>query len=308
MGGAIFRRPPADGAATYPVCHLATFPLPADRGDFGHGAVDSMGTNDAFLTLFEYGPESVGTPPFASEGLPTRLSAAEFDPAGVARTVEGLTGVQRFFRHGGRAFCLYVVLGSHARRAVLVPIVNSVLATVQSAGRRHGVERSMERAGGRGGGPPDRRGVAKFLRPHGLPIPPALVRGGAIVEGAVGAAALLVGGSAAHLAVAASYLAFAGFVVWARTRRVPLRSCGCLGETDTPPTSLHVAINLALAATALGAGIAGVSGWPTADLRPVEWLPAALLVGIGTWAGALALRWLPARSVLKVPAHRTETP
>ena len=38
---------------------------------------------------------------------------------------------QRFFTQGGRAFCLYVVLGSWVQRGSLVPLANSFLSTVQ---------------------------------------------------------------------------------------------------------------------------------------------------------------------------------
>ena len=43
----------------------------------------------------------------------------------------GQSGRQIFFNANGRAFCLYVVLGSHRQRNVLVPLVNEVLATLE---------------------------------------------------------------------------------------------------------------------------------------------------------------------------------
>jgi hypothetical protein len=39
----------------------------------------------------------------------------------------GQSGLQQFFTHRGRAFCLYVVLGSHIDRAEVLPRVNAVL-------------------------------------------------------------------------------------------------------------------------------------------------------------------------------------
>ena len=44
------------------------------------------------------------------------------------RTIVGMSGAQSFFTEGGRAFCAYVVLGSHRARAALVPEVNRLLA------------------------------------------------------------------------------------------------------------------------------------------------------------------------------------
>ena len=49
------------------------------------------------------------------------------------RAIAGQAGVQYFFNEGGRAFCLYAVIGSYAQRAALVPKVNAVLATVKIA-------------------------------------------------------------------------------------------------------------------------------------------------------------------------------
>jgi len=60
--------------------------------------------------------------------------------------------------------------------------------------------------------------------------------------------------------VAASYLAFAGFVLYARAKGGVLATCGCFGSPDTPPTVLHAVIDLGLCAGAVGIAIAGVSG------------------------------------------------
>ena len=48
----------------------------------------------------------------------------------VQRPLPGQSGAQYFFTEADRAFCLYVVLGSHARRRQLVPEVNLVLSTL----------------------------------------------------------------------------------------------------------------------------------------------------------------------------------
>jgi hypothetical protein len=114
-----------------PVVHLANFALPEERADFGTGAVELMGDQDVLVVLFEYEPESVGQPMFAGRGMPRRLAASDFDPSMLRRGIAGQTGYQRFFQESGRAFCLYVVLGSAARRSRLVRLVNTVLADVR---------------------------------------------------------------------------------------------------------------------------------------------------------------------------------
>ncbi len=109
--GRIFIRPAIGREVPYPVANFATFALPADVGDFGSGAVNLMGTSDIFATLFEYGPESLGTPLFARQGMPRSLSADDFRPYVLRRGLSGQSGSQWFFTEAGRPFTLYVVLG-----------------------------------------------------------------------------------------------------------------------------------------------------------------------------------------------------
>jgi hypothetical protein len=110
------------GARAFPVTHLATFALPADRGDFGSGAVDAMRPDDDFVALLEYGEEEAHSPLFSPQGLPRRLDPRRFSARSLQRGLPGQAGWQLFFTTGGRAFCLYVVLGDrddahrHCRR------------------------------------------------------------------------------------------------------------------------------------------------------------------------------------------------
>jgi hypothetical protein len=123
----ISRRPPTEPEErTHSVTHLANFPLPARRGDFGSGAVERMGRDDVLVVLVEFGPESASTPLFARHGLP-KPRTVDFDPRKLQRTLPGQSGGQWFFNTGHRAFSLYVVLGSHDRRARLLPKVHAIL-------------------------------------------------------------------------------------------------------------------------------------------------------------------------------------
>lgn len=127
--GRIFVRPAAVGVS-YPVGQFATFPIPDDIGDFGSGAVSLMGPDDVFATLFEYGPESLGTALFSTQGLPSALSPGDFSPMRLRRGIPGQSGTQRFFTEAGRPFSLYAVLGSHVRRNVLVSSVNELISSL----------------------------------------------------------------------------------------------------------------------------------------------------------------------------------
>lgn len=115
---------------TYAVVHVANWPLPAERGDFGGGAVELMERSDVMIVLFEYSPENLGTALFARVGTPWPLVADEFDPHQMQRPLPGQSGLQQFFTVADRPFCLYVVLGSHLDRRALVAEVNDVLAGV----------------------------------------------------------------------------------------------------------------------------------------------------------------------------------
>ncbi|MGH8913488.1 MAG: hypothetical protein ACRDZM_03130 [Acidimicrobiia bacterium] len=121
----------ADGAVQPTVMHLGSFPLPVERGSFGSGAVELMSSRDVFMALFEYGPDSVGTALFAAEGIPRSLQARQFDRNALQRALPGQSGLQQFFTYRGRAFCLYVVLGSHLDRGELLVQVNAILDTLE---------------------------------------------------------------------------------------------------------------------------------------------------------------------------------
>lgn len=122
---------PQSGVTT-PVLHLANFPLPDNRGDYGSGAVGLMRSTNVFLALVEFGSESLGTPLFAAAGLP-RLRATELSETIMQRPIPGMGGAQRFFTVAGRPFCSYAVVGSLVRRSSSVALLNGALARIDVA-------------------------------------------------------------------------------------------------------------------------------------------------------------------------------
>ena len=128
----IYRRGDApEDATTHAVLHAANFALPEDRGDYGSNAVERMGSEHVLVALLEFHPDAGATALFANDGFPRRLTPEMFAPGQLQRTLAGQAGTQVFFREGGRAFCLYVVLGAFRNRARLVPRVNDVLSTLE---------------------------------------------------------------------------------------------------------------------------------------------------------------------------------
>jgi hypothetical protein len=113
-----------------PVLHVASFPLPTVRGDYGGGAVERMGPQDVFIALVEFDPEAGATPLFSNVGIRLPLRPSDFDRVTMHRPLLGASGHQQFFHVHGRAFALYVALGAHRLRAVSAQRADRVLATL----------------------------------------------------------------------------------------------------------------------------------------------------------------------------------
>lgn len=133
--------PQAD--VTRAVLHACTRPMPADRGDFGSNVVDLLGPDDVFVALVDYGAEVADQGLFENQGLP-RLAPSQFGPNRLQRPLPGLSASQHFFSSGGRAFCLFTVVGSHARRMASVPRAAALVATIRITDRA-----TLTRQGGR---------------------------------------------------------------------------------------------------------------------------------------------------------------
>ena len=137
--------------------------------------------------------------------------------------------------------------------------------------------------------------TARALRQAGIPATPLVVRAGSAVEVAVGVAALATGSRISAALLAASYAAFAVFVGQALVRNLPLATCGCLGEPDTPPTAVHVVLDAALALAALAAVVRPVHGLGHELAgHPAQTVVLAGLVALAVHLVVTALSALPA--------------
>lgn len=140
----------------------------------------------------------------------------------------------------------------------------------------------------------DSKPTSGALRAAGLPSSRLSVVGLGSVEVGVGSMALLVSGPASAWAVAAVYAGFAGFVALALGRRLPIASCGCFGKADTPPTWIHLAINLAAVGGAiLFATTEGPSLPSVLAEQPLAGIAYVGLLGIGVYCLYLLLSELP---------------
>lgn len=146
-------------------------------------------------------------------------------------------------------------------------------------------------------------GAAKALQPvdtanalaaAGMSVHRTLVRVGGLLEAAIGLGALATGSRSLAVLVAVSYLAFTIFVLVALARGTPISSCGCFGKADTPPSRIHVVLNLAAAGAALAIVVRPTSGFVDVVAgQPLAGVPYVLLVVTGVVAAMTALTVLP---------------
>lgn len=164
-------------------------------------------------------------------------------------------------------------------------------------------------------------GVAKALRPDdtaralaGL-VPLSLrvlriaVRTGSAAEALLGAIALAVPRSETAWLVAASYLGFATVIAVLRRRGGVIASCGCFGTPDTPATTVHVVVDLALGLSAVGVAVDGPTGSLPSLLgaQPFDGVPLLAASCLCAWLTFLAISTLSqveaARRVLGISRH-----
>jgi hypothetical protein len=129
------------------------------------------------------------------------------------------------------------------------------------------------------------------LREAGWPSSPALVR----LLGAAELAAAIVavpGWPAAAAAVALLYAGFAVFVAAALHRHTPLRSCGCLGGDDVPPTAIHLTVDATATVVAAIVAVRGLDVLEIATERAAG-VPFLALVVVTTYLLYVVLTVLP---------------
>jgi hypothetical protein len=150
--------------------------------------------------------------------------------------------------------------------------------------------------------PDDTARALAALTPRGRAAPSLgsarrLVRAVASAEAALGIAALTLPRPLTAALVALSYAAFGVVVAYARRRGGPLATCGCFGRPDTPPTRVHLALDLALAvAAAVTAARAPLQGTLLGELARQPWagFPLVFVSAVGLWLSLLALSSLAA--------------
>lgn len=132
------------------------------------------------------------------------------------------------------------------------------------------------------------------LRAAGLPASALAVRGLGLIEAVLAVAAVVTFERPVLLAVAAFYFAFAAFVAVALARNTPLQSCGCFGRLDTPPSAVHVVLDLTAGLVVVLAAVGDIPDL-SATLSDQPWAgaPFLLLAATCTYLCVAALTVLP---------------
>ena len=140
-------------------------------------------------------------------------------------------------------------------------------------------------------------GVAKVLRPEAtvtalralrLPAGSSWARASGAVELITGSLCFAVPSRPLALVVSALYLAFAGFVLASLTGVIRTSDCGCFGSRGSPPSWLHVGMNLTAAAAAARVALMTKPPGLVGFVRDAPGSGMVLLVGLAT-AGYLSV-------------------
>ena len=140
----------------------------------------------------------------------------------------------------------------------------------------------------------------RALHALGVTVAPTAIRLLGAAEIALACAAAALGGVALPAIVGAAYVSFAAFVV-VMLRSGTATSCGCFGSAATPPSALHVLINLGSAAVAF-VSIGGDDIGAILSDQPGAGIPMVGLVVLGSYLLYLLLTLLPV--VLAPPQPR----
>lgn len=114
-----------------------------------------------------------------------------------------------------------------------------------------------------------------------------------ITEVAVGVYTIIGGDVAGATAMLVFYVGFTLFVVNALVRDLPVASCGCFGQEDTPPTWIHVAITLLGAGTGIAALISPPGPVDTIVGFNTDSLMLIALTGVAFFFAYMSLTALP---------------
>jgi hypothetical protein len=118
-------------AVNLPVLHLTNTILTHERSSFAPELAARGGGTGALVALLEFEHTLADKGLYAPQGLDLPLGRDRFHPRALQVPSLVQEGHQRFFSRHGRAFCLYVVLGTGPGADRRLHAVNEALASLR---------------------------------------------------------------------------------------------------------------------------------------------------------------------------------
>jgi hypothetical protein len=118
-------------AVNLPIMHLTDATLSMVRSTYAPELAARAGSSGALVALVEFEDRLADRGLYAAQGLHLPLRRDRFDAHALQLPDPSQQGHQRFFSQGGRAFCLYVVLGIGPGADARLRAVNRALATLK---------------------------------------------------------------------------------------------------------------------------------------------------------------------------------
>jgi hypothetical protein len=128
------------------------------------------------------------------------------------------------------------------------------------------------------------------------------------LEVGLGLVALVLPRPVSAAMVAASYIAFAAIVAYARSQGGALASCGCFGTPDTPATFLHALLDIVLGITSASVAVSAPrvgSILGVLSHQPLHGAPLVLVAVVGAWLTYLTLSVLSALHAARLSVFST---
>jgi hypothetical protein len=118
-------------AVNLPVLHLTDVVLTHERSSFAPELAARAGGTGVLVALLEFEHTLADKGLYAPQGLGLPLERERFHPRALQLPSRVQEGHQRFFSSHGRAFCLYVVLGTGRGAERRLRTVNDALASLR---------------------------------------------------------------------------------------------------------------------------------------------------------------------------------
>jgi hypothetical protein len=118
-------------AVNLPILHLTDTVMSMERSTYAPELAARAGGGGTLVALVEFESRLADRGLYAAQGLQLPLRRDRFEARALQLPDPAQEGHQRFFSQGGRAFCLYVVLGVGRGAEARLRTVNRALATLR---------------------------------------------------------------------------------------------------------------------------------------------------------------------------------